>query len=270
MSEVTRRKFLKRTGGATVASFVAWTATSQKSHATGEGSASWDINFRSGKLAGVNLANVSGHSADYYQSHIFDVLIHTSLIYKDRPDCCGGREWVWDEEFRDRPIPYLRCKLKAWYNPISMSPHPEEATFTVVAEMFGGFPFGDVPVVVQSDKWEFYGLCNRSNGLIAPVRTLVASAPASHNGGVEAKDPTYSSTDPEHDDYRVSYFVTLTDLLIEPHLPDEPWNTLAAREVKFSGNFKVIETRYYQSNNLGSIDRIEKRFEFILKSHLHE
>lgn len=270
MNAITRRSFLKRSGGATAACVVAWAATGQEVYASGEGTGSWDISFRSGKLAGDDLENVSGHSADYYESEIFDVVIHNYWKNKYVPDCCGGTELAWDDEFEDRPIPYLRCKLKAWYTPTSMSPHPEEATFTIVAEMFGGFPFGDNNVVVQSDKWEFYGLCNRSHGLIAPVRTKLASAPEPFEGRVIADDPSCSSTDPDRLNYRLSYFVTLTGLLIEPHLPDEPWNALAAREVKFSGNFMVRETRFYNGGSMLTVDRVDKRFEFVLRSHLHE
>lgn len=149
----------------------------------------------------------------------------------------------------------LKCKLKAWSNPVSLTPHPTTATVEFVAELFGYWPTGNDAISIRSARHEFKGVCDSSTGQITPSLEEVAEA--------EPNSGTWTITHPDDEltDWKVKVYITNLEMT-----PQQGSATL----VKLNGTMFVE----WQVSPLGTGfvtygTTTEKEFEFVFESHEH-
>jgi len=149
MSEMPRRKFLKRTGGATVAAMVAWSSTTARTQANVLGTASsYDIWSLYSEGDGVSTAPPTGAPAGYSEAGPYAIDID--------PPASG----------------LLEFKLKVKTSPTSLTTHPDEGSIFYSAEAYG--TLGTATIQAETPQWEFKGACNTATGHLTPSDALNA------------------------------------------------------------------------------------------------
>lgn len=160
---------LKRIGGATVASLITWTSTTDTACAQG-GSAVFDISSVSPAVNGTATTHPSGAGADYEHADNFPI---------------EGGDGI-----------HCECKAKLSFWLASKTPHSGSASVDNEGEIYGTFakngaPNGIASVSLKTEKRKFTGSCNPTTGLITPSDSVVSASSGSISTGYQTTSERY-------------------------------------------------------------------------------
>ena len=252
-----RRKFLKRSGGATAATVLAWHQLAEHASAQegnsgqqqGGVSGLHDIYYRAGICQGTYMGPPPGSNLHgYVQSPPYQLT--TDPPFTSNPP---------------NPVD-LKYTLNIWYTPLKITPH----SLTMKAKYYGLLSgtwrktagvITPTTINIRTDQREFVGVCDPANGDMTPSDGIVNPAGASSTSSIYTSNGV---------DYRVRIEIPPAFISMVPAPPAK-----GNPEIKLLGQLKAtLEKRTPAGSGnpwveLNPIANQSKDFVIKFKSHLH-